>query len=110
MKDDKIPALGMGVTQIGYSDRHPWEVVKIVSDKTIHVREMKSTKDPEWKPDMIPGGFSAHCVNNNEQKWILKSDPHGRVFGLRKCVDGNWKHKGQKFSIGTAKRFYDYNF
>ena len=53
---------------IGYSDVNPFEVVKVISDKTIEIRAMDAERDDSVKLDFIPGGFSAHCANQSEQK------------------------------------------
>lgn len=37
--------VGTGVTLVGYSDRTPFEVVKVVSDKTLEVRRMDAAPD-----------------------------------------------------------------
>lgn len=122
--------VGDGVSIKGYSDVYPYEVIEVSkSGKKVKIREMKAKLDPNWKPEMIPGGFSAHCVNNREQKWILESDEDGAVMeislrkvklnprynnGLVMCEQ--WVPVGQKAKIGDkpvlpfAKRFYDYNF
>lgn len=125
-----ILEVGDGVSLKGYSDVTPYEVVEVSkSGKTAKIREMKATLDPNWKPEMIPGGFSAHCVNNREQKWILESNPEGaiRKISLRTVkLDPRYNHGadkatkwvpvGMKATIGdypviySAMKFYDYNF
>jgi len=47
----------------GYSDVHPYEVVRVISEKTIEIRAMNASRDPNWKPEIIPGGFAGHCIN-----------------------------------------------
>ena len=36
----------------GYSDVYPYEIVRVISAKTIEVREMDAERDPNWKPGM----------------------------------------------------------
>lgn len=64
----------------GYSDVNPFEVVKVISDKTIEVREMDSEKDPSWVPNWHVGGFAGHCSNQQEQKWFIKSNAENHWF------------------------------
>lgn len=132
-KIDKIAPIlevGDGVSLKGYSDVAPYEVIEVSkSGKSATIRQMKATLDPSWKPEMIPGGFSAHCTNNHEQKWNLESDPEGSVvkISLRtvkldpRYNHGNdkatkWVPVGVKAKIGEypviyrAMKFYDYNF
>lgn len=96
---------------IGYSDITPYEVLRVISDKTIEIREMKSELDPSWKPEMIPGGFSAHTVNNSEQKWVITPNVEGLVVRARLQKNGKWKSAMGEHRLSTApRRFYDYNF
>lgn len=94
----------------GYSDIHPFEIVKVISQKTIEVRAMDAEKDPTWKPEFVSGGFAGHCVNNNEQRWIFKSNPEGQVVRVRKGKNG-WKSScGRHHLDQEPNRKYDYNF
>ena len=115
--------------EIGYSDVRPYEVVKVVSDKTIEIRAMNAERDPNWKPEIIPGGFSGHCVNQSSQKWIITSDLEAPVFRIRyskkhsyveRAGHNNWEPTevrcfadagGSKYKLSDEPRkFYDYNF
>ena len=97
---------------IGYSDINPHEIVRRISDKTIEVREMKAERDPDWKPEFIPGGFSAHCTNQHGQRWIITSDPKSRVFRIRLSKNKGWQDAhGRSFDLSDSPRkFYDFNF
>lgn len=97
---------------IGYSDINPYEVVRIISDKTIEIREMKATRDESYKPEFIPGGFSAVCINQNDQKWIIESDDTNPVIRIRKSIKKGWADKhGHRFVLDCEPvKFYDYNF
>jgi hypothetical protein len=96
---------------IGYSDINPYEVVRIVSDKCLEIREMNAERDRSVKLDFVPGGFSAHCRNQNDQEWIITSDESAKVFKIRLGKNG-WKDKhGHRYSLGDKPvKFYDYNF
>lgn len=94
-----------------YTDVTPYEVVKVISDKTIEVREMDSVEDRSVKLEWDIGGFSAHCVNQRDQKWFITSNPENRIIRIRLGKKG-WKDKhGRKFGLSDKPiRFYDYNF
>jgi hypothetical protein len=96
----------------GYTDVNPFEVVRVISDKTIEVREMKAELDPSYKPEFIPGGFSVHCTNNGNQKWIITSDEAAPVIRLRLSKNHGWQAAdGRKFGLSdTPTKHYDYNF
>jgi len=95
----------------GYSDVKPFEVIKQVSDKTLDIREMKAERDPSWKMDFVQGGFFGTVVNQSDQKWIITSDPAGRIVRIRLGKRG-WKdrHGGRYDLSDTPHKFYDYNF
>jgi len=95
----------------GYSDITPHEIIKVVSDKTMEVREMNADRDPTWEGVFHVGGFSANCSNQNEQRWFITSTPTNHVFRIRRGK-GGWKDAhGNKFSLSDKpRRFYDYNF
>jgi hypothetical protein len=95
----------------GYSDVNPYEVVRVISDKTIEVREMDSERDTSVEMKFDIGGFAAHCTNQHEQKWFIKSNAENPVVRIRLGKQG-WKDKnGRKFGLSEQPvRFYDYNF
>lgn len=98
--------------QYGYSDVEPYEVVRVISDKTIEVREMSAERDESVKLEFHVGGFSAHCSNQRAQKWHIRSNPEGRVVRIRLQKNGTWKDAhGRKYGLSdTPRKFYDYNF
>lgn len=95
----------------GYSDVNPYEVVRIVSEKTIEVRAMDCEKDPTWEPEWHVGGFSGYCSNQQTQRWTMTSNPENKVLRIRLGKHG-WKSAdGRKFDLSDKPvRFYDYNF
>lgn len=95
----------------GYSDVNPFEVVRVISDKTIEIREMDAERDDSVKMEFHVGGFSAHCSNQRDQKWFIKSDETAPVIRIRLGKNG-WKDKhGRRFALADEPvKFYDYNF
>ena len=95
----------------GYSDVTPFEVVKVVSGKTIEIREMDAERDESVELEWAPGGFAGHCINQRDQKWLIKSNPENPVIRIRLGKQG-WKDKhGRRFGLSDKPvRFYDYNF
>lgn len=95
----------------GYSDIHPYEVVRMVSDKTVELRSMTVHPDPNWKPVFYPGGFAAHCANSRDQSWIIKSNPSSIIIRARKRKDGKWYSAfGRHVFSDKPRHYYDYNF
>lgn len=95
-----------------HTETQPNEITRIVSEKQLVIRRMDAVLDPNWKPEMVAGGFCAHCVNQHTQVWtyiVNKSYPEIRI---RLHSDGRWRDKhGSRYSLSTAPRkFRDYNF
>jgi hypothetical protein len=102
--------VGDGVTVCLYSDRHAGTIVK-VTKSTITIRQDKAIRDPSFKPEWVPGGFSAICLNQNDQKWNYEPDEHGTIRTL------HWSRKHCRFgtsenpvAIKGRHEYYDYNF
>ena len=93
-----------------WTDTEPCTIIKKTAN-SFTVRYDKARRDPNWKPEWIPGGFSAICTNNDEQKWIIEEDPNGRTDAFRWSKRMNcFKNKADcKLTPGWAKK-YDYNF
>lgn len=92
-----------------YTDISPCTVIKRTA-KSITVRVDKAVLDPTWKPEFIPGGFSAHCVNNNEQRWIITDDPNGEIEVFRFHKNVGWVATNGLTLYPKWMKFYDYNF
>ena len=93
-----------------HSDVNPFEIVKVISDKTILIREMDS-EELAWKKDVHVGGFSAHVSNQHEQKWDIKSNPNNKTIRCRKHKNGTWHSAFGSHSIDDNPiKFRDYNF
>jgi hypothetical protein len=96
----------------GYSDVNPYEVVRVISDKTIEVREMDAERDESVELKWIPGGFAGHCVNQHDQKWRITSNESNPIIRIRLSINKGWQDKhGRRFGLSDKPiKFYDYNF
>lgn len=96
---------------IGYSDVDPYEIVRVVSAKTLDIREMDAERDESVKLDWAVGGFAGHCMNQYSQKWNITSNTENRVVRIRLGKQG-WKDAhGRRYDLSdTPVKFYDYNF
>jgi hypothetical protein len=109
--------VGDGATMNLYSDRYAGTIIKVSENgKKVTLQFDKATLDPNFRPDMVAGGFSAHCRNNYEQSYSYERNPDGgkKEFSLRKS--GRWIIRGAKdsnreISLSAGRHaFYDYNF
>ena len=95
-------------TEWGYSQSYPWIEISRTS-KTVKVARVRVKPDPEWKPEIIPGGFAGHCTNQHAQTWLFDNVSAIETRILRLTKKG-WSLKGVRYSEGVAREFYDYNF
>lgn len=101
---------GDGVTILLWSDRYAGTVTR-VTKSMVEVRRDTAILDPNFKPDIIPGGFVGHCINQDEQTYSYKPDPDGSIYKFR------WSNKFQSYGqpgnlrlIKGRHEFFDYNF
>ena len=95
----------------GYSDVYPYEIVKVVSENTIEIRPMDTERDYSAKLEWVSGGFAGHCVNQDKQKWFIKSNPNNPVKRIRRRKDGYfYNHCNRVYLEQEPRKFRDYNF
>ena len=100
-------------SKISWSDVNPFELVRTRANTIAVIRPMKVEKHPDWSPEIIPGGFTGHCVNQEEQKWLYESDPEGYEIEVRWSKARNaWFDKGgnKYYNANEPKYIYDFNF
>lgn len=90
-----------------HTDCTPFEVVKVISDKTVEVREMDTTQI-KFPQEFYAGGFAGHFADNHNQEYEYKSNTDNPVIRIRKGKKG-WSN-GQFFMSDEPYKFYDYNF
>ena len=93
------PEVGMGVTELMYSDRHPYTVTAILSPKRIKVRECDAKR--------TDGGGESDSQEYEYNENL--SNPEIELF-LNKW--GRWKRRGEAdgstFLIGQREEYYDF--
>lgn len=95
----KAPEVGMGVTKIMFSDRHPYTVTKILSPKRIVVQA-----DVAIRTDK--NDFSEN------QEYEYKQDANAPEVTLFLNKFGKWKRlgdaQGPTYLIGRREEYYDF--
>ena len=96
------PTVGMGATEIMYSDRNPFTVIEVISPRKIVVQADTATRTDNW-------GMS-EC-----QKYDYSPDPEGRIRTLTLRKNGRWvpvgeSGKGTNFLVGDRRKYHDYSF
>lgn len=93
------PEIGMGVTQICWSDRHPYTIVEIVSPKEIVVQSDRSSRiDDRGMSDM--------------QDYEYTPNPNApRITLYNRYKDGHWRERagGTIYMLGRREEYYDYS-
>jgi hypothetical protein len=89
------PEVGMGVTQVLWTDRRPFTVIEVKTAKCCILQADKVNANP-W-----PDGYAK----------IIEADLDGRKVTVRLHKDGKWKSPdGDTFTIGTRQYYYDHSF
>lgn len=84
-----------------------------LTDKTLTIQRDKAIRDPSFKPQWVPGGFSAICTNSEEQSWTYERDPAGEIIRCRWSEKNGCWQSGSDGSIRISRgrhEHYDYNF
>jgi len=98
--------------QVGYSDVAPFEVINIISDKTVEIRAMSAeiTRAPK---NFNKGGFCGHFSDNHSQTWKCTPNPQNSIIRIRLSKALNkWRDSGGRSYRMSDKpqKFHDYNF
>lgn len=104
--------VGDGVTMHLWSDAHACTIISR-TDKTLTIQRDKAIRDPSFKPQWVPGGFSAICTNSEEQSWTYERDPTGEIIRCRWSEKNGCWQSGSDGSIRISRgrhEHYDYNF
>lgn len=95
-----------------WTDVHAYEIVRVVSDKTIEVRPMIAKHDISHLNQQA-GGFCGHVAEQRNQKVTYTSDPEAQKIKIRRKKNDPhfWTHKGRRFTLQEKPyAFHDYNF
>jgi len=93
------PEVGMGVTELMYSDRHPYTVTAISTPRRIQV-----------KPDRATRTDKNGCGECQEYTYETENDAPPITLFLNKF--GRWKRvgdaQGSTYLIGRREEYYDF--
>lgn len=101
MKKEEIkPQVGMGATEILWSDRKPYTVIEVLSEKKIVVQSDSYKR--------IDTNGMSDC-----QEYEYSRNPNGCTVTLSKRKDGRWRVVGKKdmvFAVGFRNKYHDFSF
>lgn len=93
--------------QYGYTDVHPYEVVRVISPNCVILRAL-DTIQTKFPQHYEVGGFSAHCVDNHNQEYTYHSNILNPLVKIKKGKKG-WG-SGKFRMANFPYKHYDYNF
>ena len=96
-----VPEVGMGATEIGYTDRHAGTIVGVSKNKVAWARDIATPK---------------HVPPTEAQEWAYARDPNAKPWIYTKRKNGAYVRQGQpmrggsRLLIGVRDEYYDYSF
>jgi hypothetical protein len=98
--------IGKYINEYLWSDVNPvGKIIGVKGKSTLILARVGYTRDETVKMEFIPGGFSAHCVNNHSQKWIYSVDEKD-TFTVRLSKSFLRRNRIED----KPYHFYDFNF
>ena len=95
----------------GYSDVHPYEIIRRVSATTIEIREMEATRIDSSDLGFAPGGFVGHFSRSDEQRYSYSSNTEAPIIRMRLRKGAQWHSiYGRHIISGAPHKFHDFNF
>lgn len=96
-------------TERGYSQLYPWVEIRRTA-KRVWLAKVEVKPDPDWKPEIIAGGFAGHCTNQAHQTWLFDKIDETRTTMI--CLTSRGWQRGPHadYLENRADYFYDYNF
>jgi len=98
------PEVGMGVTRLSYTDRSPYTIITVISEKEIIIQE-----DDARRIDQ--NGMS------ESQQYEFTPNPEGYTLTLTLRRSGRWIEKGcsdtkgaTAYLVGQRMKYHDYSF
>ena len=98
------PVVGMGVTELCWTDRHAHEVIEVKDARHITIRRLTAIRTDD-------NGMS-EC-----QDYKFVSDPNNMTTRLFRDKKGVWRERigthqlgTARYAVGYAQEYYDYSF
>lgn len=97
------PEVGMGVTEMCWSDRHPYEIVNVIDDRHIEIRKLDTKRiDSNGMSECQDYEYSSNEDNPTVKLFLTKQNKWRERIGRRLGCN--------TFVIGYAEKYYDYSF
>lgn len=101
------PEVGMGATEVMWTDRHAYTVVAVLSPRKVVVQRDTATRTDRDPRTGLP-------YYGDSQSYDFAPDPDGRTVAVSLRKDGRWRQVGGSggsvFVIGHRSEHFDYSF
>lgn len=85
IKSTITPQVGMGVTELLWSDREPYEIIEVKDDRHIVIRRMNYKRTDkngfsecqEYEYTSNPNGYTCTLYRNNKGRWVRRVGRNG---------------------------------
>lgn len=110
--------VGDGATVHYPNEAKAGTVVKVSKDgKRAWIQRDDVTRDESVDLRFVSGGFGAHCVNQEEQRWICEPNPENPIFevslrlwrGRHVWTQKGARPDGRQAASKGRREFYNYN-
>jgi len=95
------PTVGMGVTELMWSDRHAYTIIEVIDSKTLKVQQDTATRTDS-------NGMS------DSQDYRFEPNPQGHTVIITLRKSGRWMRKGEQkgsgWTIGSRSEYHDFSF
>lgn len=103
--------VGTGVTEYLWSDRHAYEVTKVIDQKHVFIRRMETERiDNNGMSDVQDYKYTSN-PKYEEKELIYK---YNHWYEVYRWIDdtGKKRHKSEKINVsfGVMNEYYDYSF
>lgn len=105
------PEVGMGATELSWSDRRAYTIVKVISEREVICQadnaERKFTSAPDSKERDME-------VFSDSQDYEYTPNPEGYKVRVKIARNGTWRtegrNKGRAWRIGVRDQYHDFSF
>lgn len=97
-----VPTVGSGATRLGWTDRHPYTVIEVLSPRRVVLQEDTAVR-----------------VDNNgmseSQEYEFHANPQGQKVTVTLRKNGRWVEQGESikgtaYSLGYKSKYHDFSF
>lgn len=94
-----VPVVGMGATELCFTDRHAYTIVEVMTPRYIVVQQDTATR-------LDKNGMS------EAQDYTFTPDPNGKRVAITLRKHNGWVERGgrARFAIGERSEYHDYSF